>query len=71
MSFEGKKILVCGMARSGVAAAKCLHDCGAIVTINDNTTEEALAEALKPLEGLNIAKALGGAKVDMTALTCW
>jgi len=67
MSFEGKKILVCGMARSGVAAAKCLHDCGAIVTINDNKTEEALAEALKPLEGLNIAKALGGAKVDMTA----
>ena len=66
MSFEGKKILVCGMARSGVAAAKCMYDCGAHVTISDNKTEEALFEALKPLEGLNIAKALGGAKVDMT-----
>ena len=67
MSFEGKKILVCGMARSGVAAAKCLHDCGAQVTISDNKTEEKLAEALKPLDGLKIEKALGGAKVDMTA----
>ena len=67
MSFAGKKILVCGMARSGVAAAKCLHDCGAKVTISDNKTEDKLAEALQPLQGLAIEKALGGAAVDMTA----
>ena len=59
MGYEGKKILVCGMARSGVAAAQCLYECGARVTISDGKTEEQLGEALRPLEEMDIRRCLG------------
>jgi UDP-N-acetylmuramoylalanine--D-glutamate ligase len=35
MTFEGKRILVCGIARSGIAAAKLLMNRGAQVTLQD------------------------------------
>ena len=35
MRFDGKKVLVCGMARSGQAAAALLADLGAVVTAQD------------------------------------
>lgn len=59
MNFEGKKVLVCGMARSGVSAAQCLYELGARVTISDSKAEEKLAEALQPLEGMDIRRSLG------------
>lgn len=59
MNFEGKKVLVCGMARSGVSAAQCLYELGARVTISDSKVEEKLAEALQPLEGMDIRRCLG------------
>ena len=46
MNWNGKKVLVVGMARSGVAAAKLLHKAGATVVINDNKTAEQLGDAL-------------------------
>jgi len=57
--YTGKRVLVVGMARSGVAAAKLLHKAGAKVIINDNKTAEQLGEALVPLNGLDIEYALG------------
>ena len=59
MNFEGKKVRVCGMARSGVSAAQCLYELGARVTISDSKAEEKLAEALQPLEGMDIRRCLG------------
>ena len=59
MNFEGKKVLVCGMARSGVSAAQCLYELGARVTISDSKAEEKLAEALQPLAGMDIRRCLG------------
>lgn len=59
MNFEGKKVLVCGMARSGVSAAQCLYELGARVTISDSKAEEKLAEARQPLEGMDIRRCLG------------
>ena len=59
MNFEGKKVLVCGMARSGVSAAQCLYELGARVTISDSKAEEKLAEALQPLEGMDIRRCMG------------
>ena len=35
MDVRGKRALVCGMARSGIAAAKLLCEKGAQVTISD------------------------------------
>ncbi|WP_018921344.1 UDP-N-acetylmuramoyl-L-alanine--D-glutamate ligase [Salsuginibacillus kocurii] len=48
-TFNGKEVLVLGMAKSGVAAAKLLHQLGAYVTINDALPEEKLTnvEALR------------------------
>ena len=57
--YSGKRVLVVGMARSGVAAAKLLHKAGAKVVINDNKTAEQLGDALLPLQGLDIEYALG------------
>ena len=34
-TFENKKVLVLGLARSGEAAARLLAKLGAIVTVND------------------------------------
>ena len=58
--MNGKKVMVLGMARSGVAAAKRLASQGACVRISDQKTREALAAAVAPLEGLeNIEWRLG------------
>ncbi len=57
--YAGKRVLVVGMARSGVAAAKLLNKAGAKVIVNDSKTAEALGDALAPLGGMNIEYALG------------
>lgn len=62
--LRGKRILVVGMARSGVAAAALANELGARVTVTDSKPYEALAEAFRPLEGLDITSALGENGVD-------
>ena len=59
MDYTNKKVLVVGMARSGVAAAQLLVKHGAQVVINDNKTKEELGDALAPLAGLPIEEKLG------------
>ena len=59
MNYEKKKVLVVGMARSGVAAAQLLRATGAEVTVNDSKTEEELGNQLKPLEGLQLERRFG------------
>jgi len=46
MDFSDKKILICGMARSGIAAANLLLEEGAVVSISDSKPMDALAEAI-------------------------
>ncbi|MBO4885777.1 MAG: UDP-N-acetylmuramoyl-L-alanine--D-glutamate ligase [Clostridia bacterium] len=58
--YNGRHIMILGMARSGVAAAKLLADRGALVRVNDKKTEAQLGEALEPLKGVqNIEWRLG------------
>ncbi len=57
--YAGRRVLVVGMARSGVAAAQLLCRAGAQVVINDSKTAEQLGEALSPLSGLPIEMKLG------------
>ena len=59
MNYEGKKVLVVGMARSGVAAAQLLRAHGAEVTVNDSKTEEQLGDSLTVLEGLKLERRFG------------
>ncbi len=57
--FQRKKVLVIGMARSGIAATKALCQAGAYVTINDIKPEAVLEEYLTELKGLPIETRLG------------
>ena len=65
MNYEKKKVLVVGMARSGVAAAQLLRASGAEVTVNDSKTEEELGQQLKPLEGLQLERRFGCAAAEL------
>ena len=46
MEIQNKRIMICGMARSGIAAAKLLLDLGAVVTISDLKEEEKFGSDL-------------------------
>lgn len=53
--FEHKKVLVLGLAKSGVAAAELLHKLGAFVTVNDAKPFEENDAAKRLLEqGMNV-----------------
>lgn len=53
--YANKKILVLGLAKSGVAAAKLLHQLGAFVTVNDGKPIEDNPEAQELLAlGMNV-----------------
>ena len=49
-TYENKKILVLGLARSGMAAARVLNELGAIVTVNDAKPFSENLEAQELLE---------------------
>lgn len=57
--YQGKDVLVLGLAKSGYYAAKLLHTLGAKVTIND-AKELENSEDAKELEGLGITIISGG-----------
>ena len=63
-SYTGKKVLIVGLARSGVAAAALLAQRGALVTANDSKSADELGEALSPLKGLPVTLRLGCAAMD-------
>lgn len=59
MNAENKRVIICGMARSGIAAAKLLLSRGAVVTISDMKKEEAFGNALDELRVPGCIFALG------------
>jgi UDP-N-acetylmuramoylalanine--D-glutamate ligase len=59
MELKDRKILVVGLARTGVAVARFLAEQGAQVTVTDMKDEEALAPELAKLAGLPIDFELG------------
>ena len=65
MDFDQKKVLVVGMARSGVAAAQLLRASGADVTVNDSKSEEELGSHLQALEGLQLTRRFGCPAMDL------
>ncbi|MFA6670645.1 MAG: UDP-N-acetylmuramoyl-L-alanine--D-glutamate ligase [Bacillota bacterium] len=67
MEIKGKKILVIGLAVSGLETAKTLHGLGAQVLVNDRKSEVGLKEAIAALEGMNIQYVLGGHPVELAA----
>ena len=63
MDFEGKKILVSGMARTRVATEQSQNEQRARVSISDSKTEEKLKDVLAPLDKLDIRRCLGDAAI--------
>ena len=59
MEIQNKRFMICGMARSGIAAAKLLLDLGAVVTISDLKEEEKFGSDLDCLRTEKCIFALG------------
>lgn len=62
--YQDKRVVVVGLARSGAAAAKLLHQWGAKVTVNDLKTRELCPEA-DELEALGISVVCGEHPPDL------
>ena len=62
--LKGKRVLVLGLGRSGVAAARYLVAAGARVTASDLKTADQLGQVLEKLAGLPIEFTLGGHDPD-------
>ena len=58
-TYRGRKVVVLGLARSGVAAAKLFHGIGADVVVNDRKEREQCPEA-DELTALGISVVCGG-----------
>ena len=54
MDLLGKKVLVVGMARAGIAPAKFLKSKGSLVTTTEAKPEEEMREDFQELKGMNI-----------------
>ena len=48
--WKDKRVLVLGMARSGIAVAKLLCKYGALLLLNDRKTEDQLGEDIQTLK---------------------
>jgi UDP-N-acetylmuramoylalanine--D-glutamate ligase len=59
MNLSGKKILVVGLGITGVAVARFLKNSGAVVTITDQASEEALTSYLPSIRNLEIRTEFG------------
>jgi UDP-N-acetylmuramoylalanine--D-glutamate ligase len=64
MDLNGKKVLVVGMARTGLAAARFLKSKGSIVSTTEMRTKEEMGEAFQELERLDIPMEWGGHRTE-------
>lgn len=59
MELKNKKVLVIGLAVTGIPLAKVLHALGAGIIVNDLRSAGELKESIEQLQGLNIKYYLG------------
>ena len=57
--FRDRPVAVLGLARSGIALARFLHDAGAAVTVYDGRPAAELGRAIDALEGRGVRLQLG------------
>src|SRR5512137_879388 len=60
MDLNRKKVLVVGLARTGIATAKFLKARGSLVTATEAKPKEEMKEAVQELKGMDIATEWGG-----------
>jgi len=64
MDLKGKKVLVIGLARTGIAAAKFLKAKGSLVTTTEVKPGEEMKEAVQELRGMDISTEWGGHQIE-------
>ena len=64
MDLKGKKVLVVGMARTGIAAVKFLKGKGSLVTTTEVKPKEEMKEAVEALRGMNVSEEWGGHQTE-------
>jgi UDP-N-acetylmuramoylalanine--D-glutamate ligase len=52
--LKGKKVLVVGLARSGVSLVHFLVESGAVVTVSDHKSKAELSTSLEQIDGLEV-----------------
>lgn len=67
MEVKNKKILVIGLAVSGLSTAKTLNGFGARVMVNDRKTEKQLGDALGSVREMGIDYRVGGHPIELAA----
>lgn len=60
IDFEGKRVTVVGLARSGVAAARALDSLGAAVTVTDKKPKEQLGAQIRAIGSNGVIIEAGG-----------
>ncbi len=64
MDFRGKRVLVVGMARTGIATAKFLKARGSVVTTTEAKPEGEMKETLHELKGMGFSTEWGGHRTE-------
>jgi UDP-N-acetylmuramoylalanine--D-glutamate ligase len=64
MDLKDKKVLVVGMARTGIATAKFLRAKGCLVTTTEVKPEEEMGEAVQELKDLDLSTEWGGHRTE-------
>ena len=67
-SLAGRRVTVVGLAKSGIAAARLLHEAGAVVTAADAKPIEALGREAAALRDLGVRFVTGVPEADAAAL---
>ena len=63
MDLNGKRVLVVGLARTGIATAKFLKAKGTLVTTTEVKPKEEMEEAVQKLKGMEISAEWGGHQI--------
>jgi len=64
IDLNGKKVLVVGLARTGLATVKFLKTKGSFVSTTEMRPKEAMKEAIQELEGMDIPMEWGGHRTE-------
>lgn len=60
MNLKGKRVLVVGLGRTGLACTRFLKERGAEVTISETKPEDQIQEGLKEIERFKVRVETGG-----------
>ena len=75
MELKGKKVLLVGLAKTGISTIKCLAKYGADITVNDIKTEDQLEEIIAEIKDIDGIKYILGhhpediADIDMVVVS--